>query len=243
MSLSPRWQEALVLIGALLAALATARLGWWQLDRAAQKTALHATQLQQAALPVLDRAELARTPDEAAAQRHRRIRLEGRWFEAGTVALDNRQMNGRPGFYVVTPLVLAAGDAVLVQRGWMPRDPADRTRLAPVVTPSGTVQIVGQIAPGLARLFEFDGAASGPIRQNLDIAEHSRETGLALRPLAVVQLDDPSMPGDGLLRQWPQAGADVSKNHGYAMQWFALSALITGLYVWFRLLRPRRQPR
>jgi surfeit locus 1 family protein len=31
----------------------------------------------------------------------------------------------------------------------------------------------------------------------------------------------------------------VGKHHGYAFQWFALSALIAGLYVWFQLLRPR----
>ncbi|MEO5695997.1 MAG: SURF1 family protein, partial [Burkholderiaceae bacterium] len=29
------------------------------------------------------------------------------------------------------------------------------------------------------------------------------------------------------------------KHYGYAFQWFALSALMTGLYVWFRLVRPR----
>ena len=32
---------------------------------------------------------------------------------------------------------------------------------------------------------------------------------------------------------------DADKNRGYALQWFALAALITGLYVWFQLIRPR----
>jgi surfeit locus 1 family protein len=31
----------------------------------------------------------------------------------------------------------------------------------------------------------------------------------------------------------------VHKNLGYAVQWFALAALMTGLYVWFQLVRPR----
>jgi surfeit locus 1 family protein len=44
-----------------------------------------------------------------------------------------------------------------------------------------------------------------------------------------------------LQRQWTPAVLDVSKHHGYALQWFALSALITGLYVWFQLIRPRRR--
>ena len=112
-----------------------------------------------------------------------------------------------------------------------------------VVTPSGTVHIEGRIAPSVARLYEFDAAASGPIRQNLDIASFASESGLALRPLVIVQLDGGTPPDDGLQRQWMPAVLDVSKHHGYAFQWFALNALITGLYVWFQLLRPRRPPR
>jgi len=116
-----------------------------------------------------------------------------------------------------------------------------RERLVAVDTPVGVVRIEGRIAPGLARLYEFDSAASGVIRQNLDVAAFARETGLALRPLAVVQLDGAAAPADGLQRQWTPAVLDVSKHHGYALQWFALSTLITGLYVWFQLLRPRRR--
>ena len=36
---------------------------------------------------------------------------------------------------------------------------------------------------------------------------------------------------------------DVGKHHGYAFQWFALSALVIVLYVWFQHIRPaRRRP-
>jgi surfeit locus 1 family protein len=230
-----------VLLATLAGALLTARLGLWQLDRAGQKLSLHEAQVARGALPALDSAALARVPAEVDAQVHRRVVLEGRWLAPHTVYLDNRQMNGRPGFFVVTPLQLAAGDAVLVQRGWIPRHAYERERLAPVDTPAGPVRVEGRIAPGLTRLYEFDGAASGPIRQNLALDEFARETGLALRPLAVVQLQEAQVGADGLLRQWAPATPDVSKHHGYAFQWFALSALITGLYVWFQLLRPRRR--
>ena len=56
----------LILLAALSAALLTARLGVWQLDRAAQKEALRASILQRGALPPLEAAQLAR--EEAAAQ-------------------------------------------------------------------------------------------------------------------------------------------------------------------------------
>ena len=38
--------------------------------------------------------------------------LQGRWQAEHTVYLDNRQMQGRPGFYVLTPLLLEGGGAL-----------------------------------------------------------------------------------------------------------------------------------
>ncbi len=89
-------------------------------------------------------------------------------------------------------------------------------------------------------MYEFDAAASGPIRQNLDLDGYARETGLPLRPLTLVQEDGTAPPGDGLLRQWSRPAAGVHKHYGYAFQWFSLSALILGLYAWFQLIRPHR---
>jgi surfeit locus 1 family protein len=128
-------------------------------------------------------------------------------------------MNGRPGFVAVTPLQLDDGSAVLVQRGWLPRDLMDRTRIVAAPPPSGRVAVQGRIAPAPGRLYEFEAAASGPIRQNLDVAAFARETGLPLRPFSVVQedaTDAPSpSPADGLLRQWPAPAADVQKQDAY----------------------------
>jgi len=156
------WRSLIVLLAALLGALGTARLGLWQLDRAAQKTALFDAQQQRAAQPVLAQAQLARLPSELDAQLHRRVQIEGRWLDAHTVYLENRQMNGVPGFYVVTPLLLDDGDAVPVQRGWLPRDPLDRSRLPQFRTSPDKVRIEGRIAAGIARLYEFEAGASGP---------------------------------------------------------------------------------
>lgn len=232
-----RW---VVLVAALAGTLVTARLGVWQLDRAAQKNELQSALDSRIALPPLPSAELARDADAAAAQHHRALRLEGQWLAERTVYLENRQMNGRPGFVAVTPLQLDDGSAVLVQRGWLPRDLMDRTRIVAAAPPSGRVAVQGRIAPAPGRLYEFEAAASGPIRQNIDLDDYARETGLPLRPLTLVQEDGKSPPEDGLLRQWPRPAADVHKHYGYAFQWFSLSALTLGLYVWFQLIRPRR---
>ena len=142
-----------LLAGAALAGVAvTLSLGAWQWGRAQQKLALAAAIESRHALPPLDERALAGDP---AALSHRQVILRGRWLAAHTVFLDNRQMAGRQGFYVVTPLQLASGQAVLVQRGWAPRDFQDRTRRPPVETPTGEVQVQGRLAPPPAKLYEF----------------------------------------------------------------------------------------
>ncbi len=244
------WQgrRLVVLLAAVTMVALTARLGVWQLDRAAQKTALQTRIDERAALPPLGPAELATDATAAEAQHHRPAVIEGRWRGA-PVYLENRQMNARPGFFVIGVLELAPGDAVVVQRGWAPRDLLDRTRVPDAPVDAGAVRLVGRIAPPPARLYDFEGEASGAIRQNLDLAAFSRERGIGLRPLSLLlteaprPLDAGTPPvDDGLLRQWPAPAVDVHKHHGYAFQWFALAALTFGLYVWFQLLRPARRP-
>lgn len=229
------------LLLALAAAGATARLGVWQLDRAAQKEALQALMQARAAAPPLDADAFARyCCADPAALHYRPVHLRGTWLPQHNVWLENRQMKGRPGFYLVTPLRLEGrAEAVLVQRGWAPRDADDRVRLASVPSAAGPVEIDGVIAPPPARLYEFAVSASGVIRQNLDLPAFATETGLALLPVSVLQHDLPGGVADGLLRDWPLPAVDVQKHYGYAFQWFALAALMTGLYVWFQLVRPR----
>lgn len=234
-------RRVLVLVATLLAVALTARLGIWQLDRAAQKRALQTALDTRGELAPLAVSDLARTPDAATGQHHRRIELQGRWVADRTVFLENRQMDGRPGFFVLTPLELAPGDAVLVQRGWAPRDFQDRTRLPSVPTPDGTVSVRGTIAPPPARLYDFGAAEGGALRQNLDLDVYGREIGMPLRPLTLMQRDGDT--GDGLLRRWPAPAVDLHKHHGYAFQWFALTGLLIALYVWFQLLAPWRARR
>jgi surfeit locus 1 family protein len=242
----------LITLAAVAGILVTASLGRWQLSRAAQKQALQALLDQRAALPPLDSRQLR---GQALAQTgnaqdltHRAVVLQGRWVPQHTVYLDNRQMQGRPGFFVLTPLRLEDGGAVvLVQRGWVPRNFQDRKLLPPVQTDSGVVQLAGRIAAPPSRLYEFDSAdgslGSSRIRQNLDLAAFRTETGLALMNLSVLQTGPAS---EGLQRDWPVIGAGVDKHYGYAFQWFGLSSLIALLYVWFQLvrrfLRPRPRP-
>ena len=244
MARSSRGARAVILLATIVGIAATARLGLWQLDRAAAKNAIQARIEARAALPPLDGSRLPRSAAEAEGQHYRRAAIHGRWADDRTVYLDNRQMNGIPGFFVVTPLLLDGGsEAIVVERGWVPRDFNDRTRLPPLRTQTGEVAVEGLIAPPPSRLYAFGPDAAGPIRQNIELDAYARETHLRLLPFAILESAPPGGAGDGLQRRWPLPAADVQKHYGYAFQWFAIAATMAALYVWFQLIRPARQRR
>ncbi len=234
----------LLTLGAVIGVTVTFSLGLWQWGRAHEKLALQAQQQARQALPALGQDTLRvapRSPDLT----HRTVLLRGQWLAAHTVYLDNRQMQGRVGFYVITPLRLSpdfagAPDAVvLVQRGWVPRSFTDRQQLPAITTPAGEVTVTGRIAPAPSKLYAFEGADTGPIRQNLDLPAFRAETGL---PLVEGSVQQTGAPSEGLLRDWPVPASSADKNYGYAFQWWALCGVIFLLYVWFQFIAPRRRP-
>ena len=234
--MSARFKFWLITMAAVFGIALTLALGGWQLSRAAQKESLQAAIIAQSQRAALDNTGLASAvisapnPLESV---HRTVILRGTWVESKTVFLDNRQMNAKPGFYVVTPMLLEnSASALLVQRGWVGRNFAERERLPDLPTAGGVVEIQGRIAPPPPKLFELGDAGAGRIRQNLDLAQFKAETGLPLLPISILQSGTES---EGLLREWPVAAATAGKNYGYAVQWFGLSLLISLLYGWFQI--------
>lgn len=236
------WVTLAMVIGVVL----TVRLGFWQLSRAAQKEERQAAIVSQMEDGVLNTTELLAAPENFGLM-HQRVSLEGQWLPQHTVYLDNRPMNGRAGFWVITPLQLNANIRVLVQRGWVPRHQLDRTLLPEIQTPTGVVQVHGRIAPPPSPLLTlnagptFDNTDSkvNHIRQNLDLDAIAVQVGGSFAA-TVLQTDATS---EGLLRDWPVITAGVEKNLAYAFQWFALAALQLMLYIWFQFIQPYRHAR
>ena len=229
------------LLWAALAAVCVAltlRLGFWQLSRAEQKIQLQQAIDSQAQMPPLTLAQLNASPS-AWAQLHRRVLLQGEWLNDKTVFLDNRAHRGRVGFWVMTPLRLQAGQVVWVQRGWIERDARDPRKMPSLPPPPNHQEFEARIAPPLSQIFELDRPAASlderlpQIRANLDLAHMQalvQDNVLAL----VVQT---GADGDSLRRDWFEVGVTADKNHGYAFQWFALSALLAFLYLWFQWIK------
>ena len=230
---------------ALLAALCVAltmRLGFWQLSRAEQKSQMQQSIEQQSQMPPLNLAQLLSDPS-AWSQTHRRVQLQGEWLNDKTVFLDNRAHHGRVGFWVMTPLRVQAGQVVWVQRGWVERDALD-PRKAPMLQPAvNGVTLEARIAPALSQIFELGSAQQSanpsPIRANLDPAQMQSLVQDNVQALVV----QTGPEGDGLRRDWLQVGLSADKNRAYAFQWFALSALLAFLYLWFQWIKDYRYGR
>lgn len=230
----------------LVGVAVTVRLGFWQLSRADQKQAQHAAIVAQQSAPVLHTDALLAEP-ALFTQLHRRVQLQGRWLREHTVYLDNRPMQGRAGFWVVTPLALNEHTTVLVQRGWIPRNSLDRTQLATIDTPEGMVQLQGRLAPSPSAVLRLGGAEADAsadprtsnIRQNLDLDQMAAQIGVHFS--ATVLQTDPA--SEGLLREWPEIASGIDKNLAYAFQWFALAAVQLMLYLWFQFITPYRHVR
>ena len=214
-------------------------LGVWQLDRAAQKEALQAAMQAQAGKPPLDNVQVMVLAGQG--RMHERgvlyhpVRLSGRWLSDQTVYLDNRQMEAKDGFFVLTPLRLEPqGQVVMVQRGWVPRNFQQREQVPEVQTPVGLVLVEGDIALAPSKLYAPGAPGEGPIRQNLDLDQYRSQTGL---PIEAFTVRESGPPSQGMRRQWPVINFGIEKHYGYAFQWFALSLLIAGLYLWFQIFR------
>lgn len=227
-----RARRIVVLLAALLLAGLTARLGLWQLDRAQTKLAL------QAAREAAD----AKAPVEdlnAPGLEYRRARVRGQWRQELQFWLGNRPLEQQVGFILLTPLQLPDGRLLWVQRGWAQRRGNAYAAPAFPPTPAGEVQLEGRLQAQASRAYELgQGEASGIVRQNLDLSAPP-EPNARIAPWVLWQLD-----GCAPLRcDWPAPSLGVDKHHGYAVQWFALSLLTLGLYVWFQLIAPWRRAR
>jgi cytochrome oxidase assembly protein ShyY1 len=222
-------------VAAALAVALGVSLGQWQLRRADEKRAIEAKLLARETAPpiALGSALLAAGQVEQLEQlEYRRVTVRGEFNPGWTVYLDNRPYKGMAGLHVLTPLKIAGSDTyVLVARGWLPRDPANRTKVRAFETPHGTIQVTGLArlhAGHLLQLGTAEALRAGVIVQNLDLAQFAKASKLAVQPFIVEQTDGVK---DGLVRDWARPSAGVDKHLGYAFQWFALAATAFLFYI------------
>lgn len=210
-------------VAAAIAVAIGLSLGQWQTRRAAEKIAIEQKLTERQAAAALEFGGSVLNPDDI---EYRRLLVKGEFLRDWPVYLDNRPHNGVAGFYLLMPFKLAGSQLhVLVARGWIPRNVADRTKMPAIVTPSGEIQIEGVARRDIGhvmQLGEVDPPRPHAIVQNLDVTGFAAASGLQMSPIVLEQLTDTK---DGLVRDWPVPSTGVDKHRGYAFQWYGLAAM------------------
>lgn len=219
-------------------------LGTWQLSRLAWKEGLIAqveTRARGPAVPLPGPARWAGM--SAAADDYRHVAVTGTFDHAREaylyhVAGDSRRPDpSRPrgqGYFVLTPLVMADGAAVLVNRGFVPAD-----RREPATRAEG--QVAGPVTvTGLVRFPEERGALAAtddPARRTFytrDIAAMARAMGLDPARVAPFSVDADRLAVPGGLPQGGETALTFPNRHfEYAMTWYGLALTLVGVFIVF----------
>ncbi|MEY4763160.1 MAG: hypothetical protein RLZZ200_3016 [Pseudomonadota bacterium] len=218
------------LVLALAGCVLFTSLGLWQWGRGERRERDWAAYEQAAKAP-----PLAVTTDRLGQlPRHTRIRIDGRFEPDRQFLLDNITRDGKPGYEILTPFLLADGNVLLVDRGWIafsgyrdrlpdlpPADAEPRTlagRLADLPVPG---MASGRAAP--AADAAWPKVTSFPRREDLAVALGRT----VVAPILVIAADD------------RPPGFEPARNYSYAIQWWSFAGLTLLLFVLLNLEKRR----
>lgn len=220
------------LIGYILLMVLLISLGCWQLERAEQKQEYLQKQeqlLQQAPL-LLDK----NTPDDLDSLKFRSVSVSGVYDIGHQFLLDNQHVNGKVGYFVLTPLQLVEGKVILVNRGWVPLN-VNRKILPDISLKQQHVVLSGRINSFPSVGLKLVGAdIPTPTWPAIVQVVNPVELGKALHAgLYAFQIELDPAAAEGYVRNWTIPVLITPEKHvAYALQWFGLALTLTVLSFW-----------
>jgi surfeit locus 1 family protein len=215
----------------ILAMLVT--LAVWQFNRLTERRAANAAQLAGLARATVayplgggDLSSLIGGP----------VEVSGTFLHEESIVLRARPSgNGVTGVELVTPLLLADGTAVLVNRGWLPTvqgTPAARAAYA--LSGEQTIQALVMAdqprpnSPLAGRDLPLPGETRVDAWLRVDISAIQPQVSAALAPVWLQQL--PAAGRSGLPRPADPTVVDEGPHLNYALQWITFAVLLTIVY-------------
>lgn len=232
----------------LMAILTT--LGIWQVERLGEKEQLIANVASRMTLPPEALPPVSEwSAFDADAWNYRPVTAAGTFRPEQTVLVftslaDQRGKYSGPGYWVMTPLALAAGGTVFVNRGFIPQESAEAFATGGAVDP-GLVSLEG-IARATEEVNSFTPASDTAKRIEWvrNTARLAALAGPVPQPVAPIYIDLPAL-GEGTLPQGGETVVSFPNNHlGYAITWFGFATLVPFLlWFWARRQRAPRPPK
>jgi surfeit locus 1 family protein len=209
-------------------------LGLWQLDRLQWKLGLIAEVQRNLAAPPLSLDAARKLGPNA---QYHRVALDGRFENAKETYLFATDDEGAPVYHVIAPFETRRG-TFLVDRGSVPKE-----RLGPATRRAG--QIGGETRlVGVWRTPDSPGWFTPlPDRAHRiwyahDLAAIAKADGIALRAPVIIEAD--ATPNPGGLPKGGQTRVTFRNEHlQYAITWFALAAVLLGVYIAYHISRGR----
>lgn len=238
---SLKWMPITLLL--IIAAGVCVGLGIWQLDRLDQRRVFNAhVHTMQALQPLILPAE-----DELTKMEYRAVKVSGTYDFANQVAIRNQFYNNQYGYHLLAPLYLQDGEAVLIDRGWIPSGgnstPADWRKYD---------QAGEEILNGVIRLTQitpsFGGVADPTLTPDqtrlpfwvyVNLDRIREQIPYPILPV-YIQLNPDPIGIDPPIPQRPILDLSEGPHQGYAIQWFSFATLLLVGYP-FYLTRQDRQ--
>ncbi len=205
-----------------------AGLGAWQVSRGLEKRETqHAYQTEDS---------FAVWQDGADVRPYQRIRVAGQFDSEQQIVLENIILNSRYGYYIITPLQLGAdAPLLLVNRGWIEKSPQgeglDHSLLDVLTEPVSLRGRVGSLPRAGYKMGDAisttDGWPKYAVYPSAD--EVAIALGSPVQPF-ILLLDHEEQ--HGFYRHWVPTEFGPGKHFGYALQWFAMGAVLAGLLIW-----------
>jgi cytochrome oxidase assembly protein ShyY1 len=210
--------------------IAFVRLGIWQLDRneeRAEHNALIEANSQRDPVPVEEvlRPNTAVEPDQVWTP----VRASGSYDVDHQLVVRLRPLDGQPGVHVLTPLVTGSGDALLVDRGFVPHEGSPASSPAIPEPPPAEVEIVGRVRASEEGRGTGGDPATGVIR-HVDVDQIAATLPYPVYGAWVEVIDEQPPPAVAPVRP-PEPTLDAGPHLSYAVQWFLFACIGIGGFI------------
>lgn len=213
------------------------RLGIWQLDRLEQRRLFntHYLSVYNASPILLD----AYPIDDITKNEYREVIVHGKFDPAHNMVLRNQYFDSQPGYFLLTPLVLSDGSAILIERGWIPLEGNEKPEDWQKYNDINDLTIKGIIRQGSAK-GEIGGISQVDADEenflhfwtiiNLDRISEQMPYKLVpvfVQPVSSEENTSPPYPYQ------PKIEISEGPHIGYAIQWFFFASLLFCGYPFF----------